>query len=1517
MTSYIRSTPISERVYDKDLMDFRQRSGHVDSDSGIGNGYTSARYNSISNRPKTRFDDEHDASVSHVRSSFSGSHGFKEDFKYEPRRPKSPGVALYTRDLDDDHVRSTSSYRSSIKSPVRFIDNDLNDLTSRSISPIGVPQRGSFGISPGTSHKSLRDNDRSLREVRESESLSRSLQESECRRDMLLQKLRDAHEVIVDQNKKYEQFCGSVKKSNFESDDYRHRENDYKRKIAQLERERNDQNNWRTDFFKQRDEMQERVDGLDLELRTLRSEHSLLQAEQGKRQAVVEQTRAAINLLEEENGKLSMTKESMGKEIVALKESLAIARDRVGTTETELRDNKTELYQLKETYLSLKARNDNDENKLSLLEAANNNMKMEIKKANAELSDLSEERHQLLRQNGVLLDKQAALRAQMDTMGEDKARIVREKMDLHAALQETQHEYDIMHKNMMSLEDRLQASLSDEAQTKHQLDKALEHNKKLQNGFDSVQKVSETLSQELSSAQNKFVASEERLNILQQMSTEKQNRQQLQIDTLEKDITTLKEVKERLTQDFSSAQSKLVVSEEKLNELQRMSMEKQNLHQLQIDTSEKEIALLKEKLKAANDELKTNADILQEELMNWRSKCENLTFTLTRKEVQLDNITKTLQETEELNNNARINQQMFQQQCEELEGTARELELMQSKNERLMQENAENAQMIHCLEMQKNILAKNNEMTTNRTHDLEQLQAAVDQLEAEKSLLEDKLRELERVKDSLIAEKEEMLAKSDMFYEPRESVTMIESKCLELERQNVQLRDVNERVTEKLTQLEQENITLYRDASKIKDMISREEFTELKAQNHNLKEDVQRLKEALNEANTQPQRFNVDVNKTAGDTENTENPMVISLQKEKTSLQSQVTLLGGQNLLLDNAKKRAEEHVKKLEFEIKEFRDNNDNGCGSSKPNVQMECSHIDLKESEAKNHKLEKDLSGVKQDLAQAHDIHEKQELLIQTLKEELEEYKERDTRTDTVAFSNSRDGLDEVKQELQRLQTTLEYKDSQLETKNSEIEILMEENEKTKSLTDELNVRLLAITKHEDPVELEHKLESMTNELHIVSDRLKATQEDKEKSQEKLDETVHEKESLTRKYVQIERQNMSFQEHIEELKEERDMLVRNANILKEGMEEMQILHERELSEMEDSMDRDKEVVPGIDDMRQRITEYETEIRLLKQESSRNIALQEENDRLIVQIASIPSYKKQLRATLSDDDVDEDKSFSWDSEDNDYFLPDDSSVSDNKDSDSKGGEKEKTGKVASDLRIYDTTKCLTGTQEDSFEGVTKGATEEYMRSSSRESTLKSQRGINSDNLVKSVRFDEQDIINAEKSEKLKEARKAKKKNSGAKTGSHKSISASLKVQAELKDRIGKALSDIKPNDIKVKPDSSLNSTHDNVEKSISPTPKRKSSIPTLTRLRSPDKEMTVTGTEDQPASFKKERRHSVTINDTKESKGNEKRRGSLSPRRSSFHEKTKIPSPVLSRRASAPGDAALSRMNQSKTNIT
>ncbi|XP_038076508.1 myosin-9-like isoform X2 [Patiria miniata] len=795
--------------------------------------------------------------------------------------------------------------------------------------------------------------------------LQDGMYESEQRRLALVEKLREAHETLQRQT---ERLCDSEAKlndSHYTIESLSTTNEDLHKKVAGLQREKDRTVEGRQEIIHQNDKLQQRVDDLYQELKRTKLSQESLQAEQRKRDQIVEQTSKALDMMEEENKNFQQMKESMIKETKALRESLQMARAKAEKLEL---DNK-ELDKIAEKHELLAAQNAELNSQLLEERRANTDLDHQVDLLRADFMKAREEREVFQSRATQLEEKCADLNAKCVSSSASKERLLQEKLDLQQLLNLATHEKEQMNKTRQTLEGRLTELQLEVTQSKLMVEKKEEEMDKMMEELNAVKKVSEVLSLELAAARTNLEKSHEDIK---QLSADKRAVQQQQT-YWENEAKRLSTEKDALDKALEQHKQEFMREREQLEE-QHQTM-KENVKEIRMEKNKmaSKCQELETMLQRANDDLRDSSLQHQDEMEEWKASSERLTASLNRKDSEITALSEKLEEAQEKYvqlkselQTARIKQEQYAEYREEADR-------LREENKQLAQDHAEDQQVIHLLEMQKNILSKGQSPGGQRMT-AEQLQAQVDHLRAELGLAEDKVNELreelarERAQaslgldmtdgvtrrsarstpvpchncqeladqilklqelNSLLSERiQRMENESHQTSLRSKAVSDLQDKCRHLGEKSQSLEEGNRQLSAKVTHLETERRNLQNQAM---DSMSKVEYDQMERERTRLKLDYERLKSDYNELEGRHQRFVTDhlsrtldstglgASLSAQDHRDQLESEIRKLQLENESLKRQIDHLNSQALLADNAKKRSEDKIRILEKEAHEM----------------------------------------------------------------------------------------------------------------------------------------------------------------------------------------------------------------------------------------------------------------------------------------------------------------------------------------------------------------------------------------------------------------------------------------------------------------------------------------------------------------------------------------------------------------------------------------------------------------------
>ncbi|XP_066273684.1 cingulin-like isoform X1 [Branchiostoma lanceolatum] len=890
--------------------------------------------------------------------------------------------------------------------------------------------------------------------------LQDSLQESESRRLNLVDKLREAQETLQLQTERLTEAEGKLSENKMTVANMKSHQQQLEFRVNTLEKDKADLEATQIEGIQRRDELHDRIGQLDAELHGLQASYSTLQAEYRQRQALVDQTSTALNMMEQENNNFQKTKDTMGREITALKESLQLAKLRSDKLEAEKQVSQQEANNLREKQQALITQNSEVTQKLAEVTTSYAHLKDDWTNIGDEFSRVKQERDSLFTRTTRLEDVLADAKSKLASVTAEKDRLFQEKIDLHQKVQKMTVDKEQLMKAKHSVEEQCTELHVDLAQAKLSADKNSQEKLRVEQELNAVKKVSEDLSSELSMVKHNLEKAQE-LNKQLESSKRLATQQQLM---LEGELKRVTQDKDLLNKSFERLKKEQEGDRERWDEQQRNlreTLQELRDNKQQLDTRTRE---LEKKLSLANEEHQYTMGQIQAECAEWRDTCERLTGMLERKEDEARNLQQKLQDIQEKNSALRMEQQLRTMKEAELTEAQQEIDRLGEEKQRLQQENAENQQVIRLLEMQKNILTK----PQPGSEPYEQLQAEVDRMKAELTLNQDKLEELQRDRTQLIQQIEELMAEKDsslsmdrtkmseiLINHPTIRTAELDERCQALERERLNLQGVNDDIKHQLTKLEKENEVLRQRLSAADSPSGTDTnpaLLQLQRENERFQEDYRRLKASYNELENRHLRL-ISSPESPGDRSDDSKQM----KKEITRLESQVSLQRGQIVLLENSKRRLEDQNKKLEAKVQELeeREYNDSfpgksmqegssqrttsrssGDGSSGGADQEKT--VLMEKLKGEKEKFRREVESLSSQLKDAEIIQEKQENVIKRMKEELEDEKMRKPKK--IRFLDElqppQESMDEVGAELLHVRGELQKVWDMIHVKDGEIE-------------------------------------------------------------------------------------------------------------------------------------------------------------------------------------------------------------------------------------------------------------------------------------------------------------------------------------------------------------------------------------------------------------------------------------------------------------------------------------------------
>lgn len=822
-----------------------------------------------------------------------------------------------------------------------------------------------------TSALRMRPFEHSLRHLKD------NLDDSENRRVVLVHKLKEAQETLELQNDRLNRIEGTAKTNSVLVDDLKYKEKEYRDKINALERSEDEKRLLKSENDRLRDEMQSRIDKLDFQLRSLQAQHQVSETENIKRSNLLEQSTTALSLLENENTKLKKDKDALRHEILVAKEAMELAREKFGPMEDQNRSLRHEMERIKETYVELKEENErlahkaqSSTSKLNELKDLTETMREENEKLASSWKQLSEEKQKLAREIDSNQETHREARARVTNLATERDRLFNEKMEMTSKIQQLMIDKEQIEKTKIALEEQIAEQEEELARIRKGVKRKDEERRLLEETVHESKQNYDDLFKELSNVRAYYERSLEQISVLE--NNKQLAMQQLELSEHEKD--RLRNENERLRESVEGKSRDLRNEREQLEEA--VLDLKEDLRQMKQEKtkSENKIQELEIKLEKANESVKEISTLKQGEIDNLKSACDRLSASNAKKETELEGMTEKIQHMEIQHERLREELKTYKEDCEQLQDQVEDIKKLKDENRRLLQEKAENEQVIKLLETQKEVLSKSADSSMEKLKDIDKLTDKITQYRSENEHLRSRISELEKVRDNLIAQKEELLANSELIYK-KPQMEELEAKIAELRDANKQLREINEQVNEKAEMLQQENVTLKDAVGGDGSVVPRVELERLTREKERLQSDLDHLKQEHENLEERHQRFIIQYGHEGSETQK-DKETISRLEREKEALEKTVALINGQMLLVEGGKKRLDDVVDDLQTEIVSLRQQ--------------------LEEAEKKNHSsrhqpeveaLQEEVNILNEQLDEAKYEQDKQRRLIQTLKDDIEE--------------------------------------------------------------------------------------------------------------------------------------------------------------------------------------------------------------------------------------------------------------------------------------------------------------------------------------------------------------------------------------------------------------------------------------------------------------------------------------------------------------------------------------------------
>ncbi|XP_064651723.1 early endosome antigen 1-like isoform X2 [Lineus longissimus] len=969
--------------------------------------------------------------------------------------------------------------------------------------------------------------------------IQHALKESETRREQLVQRLKEAHDIIKVQSDKMVNLEYSMKDNSFEVDDLKFREKEARNKLIRMEKERNEYQAKMLECYRQKEELQEKcksiplkimefhesskqmVANIDKQLDELKMQQALYEGELFRKQDMLEKTTASVMQLQDQNSKLQATKDSLQREMGVLKDTVDISRRGTEKLESDLSEAQADRDEARRENRSLSSQNKERAKKIEAFDQMTGKLKDECSTLIDGYRSLNEEKQRLLGEQSSL---QITLRDEAATaviLQKDKERLLAEIVALNNRIKAIAFEQEKLEKGKMAIENQ-NIELHNELTS---LGNELEHRNdeitSLEEQLDETQKECEALSKELATTKILLEQEQDRCASIEKCKSLLQQR----FDTQEKLYNGLGSQGEMLRKELLLLKKQLEEERDKVQEAEeRYKDEARRLKLLQNtmdDKCEEHGAIMRK----TDKEVESWQRIHDEEIHRWKNTCQKLTETIAEQETELHDVKTAMQELREQNILFKVGNESHQGQYEQLVEAQNSLEKLHTKNRRLEQTCEENQQVIQLLEMQKNLLSKSSRGSSDdKDAEIDQLRISVDRLTAENQLLQGKFKDVARVKDNLISQKETLLTDSFMLYDKQSSRDQLTQKLQETKKENLQLKMSVQISMERLTLMEKENMELKYTAKMRSDTVPKALLDRCELDNKQLEKDLSQVHDELA---VLERRYHALLRDQGKQKSNTATDMT-EILKERDEQQSKLTLLTGEAVLMENNKKRLEQRVDLLEAELQRCKACMGNSAKGDRFNV-----------------KMEGDLEALKRQLMESKESQEKQQRILQSLKLELGGRRLPSFNTSnkvTQSLEDLSSELIQMRKELHRLLEIIQSKDRAIQDIEGRLR----------------NARDEQITKENEIRDLKGRVYQMTSES---SQSLKALEE-------KLKSVQGERDELSRNVESLKLRENDYNRRLTEAKNQRNIALKDAADLREGMQDLKVIFEEEKRQVRSSLE-------------------------------------------------------------------------------------------------------------------------------------------------------------------------------------------------------------------------------------------------------------------------------------------------------------------------------------------------------------
>ncbi|XP_061169283.1 myosin-2 heavy chain-like [Saccostrea echinata] len=862
--------------------------------------------------------------------------------------------------------------------------------------------------------------DRSLR------NLKGNLEDSENRCSVLKHKLKEAQSTLDLQNDRLHRIEHASRENSLLVEDLKQRENEYKRRIDSLQLSEQEKDKLKTENMKIRQKMQERVNKLDVALRTAQAQHQVAENDNQKRIVLLEQSSQALNIIEAENIGLKQDLKDIQKDLAIARESVNIAKTQSEQTEEENRDLRCKNSKIKEENDDLSRKISELSGQLLELRKVTQSMKKENEKlANAWKSE-AEGKHRLSKQVEKLEEKKTAFKSQALAASSEKDRLFHDKMDLNNKYQQLLIDKEALTQIKIAQTDQLNEQQADIAKLKTVLERSDEERRKKQAEVAELKGLNDNLGAELSAVKKFNEKSLDQITSLEKDKTELEK----QCEITNKECDRLKVDIEKLSRQLLSVgYYSRMVAETKSQALKKDNQEMEGLilklkNDIRSYKDENNLLVskideLSVKLNKADEDLKHAALTSQEDLETLKTTCERLTSSISQKDSEIQVLSDKCLELEDLTAKLQSENHDLKEDNRALVEHYEDVKRLKDEHKRFIQANAENEQVIKLLETQNDVLRQSSESQLAKLHDVELLVIRAEQLHHDNEHLMERVAELEKIRDNLVTQKEELLANTELIYK-NPQIEELKDKVDELQKTNKQLRDVNDSVNEKCETLEHINMELKEAVGGDGTVVPKTELFRVQEERCRLEDDIIQVQHKCEALREEHEQYLKEYGPEGEETLRWQQK-VKTLEREKEGLEKQVALINGQLLLVEGSKKRLDEVVEDLQHEIVHLRKELEEA-------EKQEANRIFQGRVSGDVSELESELEVLRGELSQSKKDKSKTEQMIRSLKEELEEER-------TKKPAQFKESLDDVGSELTSMRGELHKLVGEIERKEQTI--------------------------------------------------------------------------------------------------------------------------------------------------------------------------------------------------------------------------------------------------------------------------------------------------------------------------------------------------------------------------------------------------------------------------------------------------------------------------------------------------